>query len=390
MHERLRLIAASCVLIVLGASSIGAADCEELSTNIRASNGQILPQGQAELRYLASLSTQGHHGILSGQWVSGPAGWAKAFDLFADGLYQKTGKHVGLLGSDYFGKEGATDAQNQRLDEILIGQFKAGGLVTLTWSADNPWYPGHVGTYCKKAPGPCVPGKLNDLTRPETAAGATFKSELDVLADDLARLQAAGVIVLFRPFHEMNGNWFWWGAQTTQSPAPSEFAELWRYTYHYLTETKKLNNLLWVYSPGNSETQLQLYPKWNGLKQPATYYYPGGEYVDVTGIDVYADRLDRPDTGPNGSHYSIPTYAQMIALGKPFGLTEFGPGSADLKSFDFDAVLHAAADNYPKVGFFMAWQDNPSKDKYLSIVNNPGPERLMNDSLIITREKVHY
>jgi mannan endo-1,4-beta-mannosidase len=390
MHERLRVLAASCIIFALGASSIGTALCEELSTNIKAANSQILPQGQAELHYLAALSTQNHHAILSGQWASGPVGWPKAFDLFVEGIYQKTGKHVALLGSDYFAKEGATDAQNQRLDEILIAHWKAGGLVTLTWSADNPWYPGHVGTYCKKAPGPCVPGNLTDLTRPDTAAGASFKSELDVLADDLTRLQAAGVIVLFRPFHEMNGNWFWWGVQTAQSPTPSEFATLWKYTYHYLTETKKLNNLLWVFSPGNSETKLEFYPKWNGIKQPAPYYYPGGEYVDVTGVDVYDDRLDRPDNSPDGSRSSIPAYSQMIALGKPFGLAEFGPGSADRKSFDFDAMIHTIAENYPKVGFFMAWQDNPAKDKYLSIVNNPEPERLMNDALVITREQVHY
>jgi len=389
--DRNRLVLAG--IWVLGGLYLSSTDrmlAEEISPTVKAANPHILPQGQAVLRYIASVGVETQRGIVSGQWVSPPASWPDAYKLFVESLAKTTGKSVALLGSDYFGPANATAEQNRQLDEILIGQWKAGGLVTLTWDADNPWYEGHVGVYCHNAPKPCVPGNLMDLTRPDTAAGARFKLEMDSLAEDLERLQAAGVIVLFRPFHEMNGSWFWWGARAENSPTQAEFAQLWKYTYKYLTEDKKLNNLLWVFSPNNSETQLTLYPSWHGIVQAAPYYYPGAGYVDITGVDLYDDRLTQPDNKPKQSDHSIPTYSQMVAFGKPFGLAEFGPGNPQGKVFDFDAMAHELARDYPKVTFFMAWQDDPAAHKYFSIINNPAPQSLMDDPLIITRDKVHY
>ena len=68
--------------------------------------------------------------------------------------------------------------------------------------------------------------------------------ELDILAAGLGELQDAGVVVLWRPFHEVNGDWFWWGGKK-----PETFIRVWRHMFDYFTKTKKLNNLLWVYGP---------------------------------------------------------------------------------------------------------------------------------------------
>ena len=116
-------------------------------------------------------------------------------------------------------------------------------------------------------------------------AGHYFAAELDLMASHLQTLQSAGVIVLFRPFHEMNGGWFWWGAQSDTSPSVAEFVELWRYVHDYVVKQKQLTNILWVYSPENSETVNVNYP-W-GLLKPTAFFYPGDSYVDVIGIDYY-------------------------------------------------------------------------------------------------------
>ena len=371
---------------------VGSAPVVEVRAGGRASNPHILPKGAAVLRYLASLSEGGNHGIVSGQWFNGPGAWPNAHELFVEDLYKTTGKEPALLGSDYFVASNGDAELNRRLDEILIDQWKAGGLVTLTWSAKNPWYQPHDdgGGFCSNVPGPCVPGQLADLVRPETPVGANFKSEMDALAEHLQTLQSAGVVVLFRPFHEMNGNWFWWGVQTAAFPSQTEFVDLWRYTYRYMTEEKKLNNLLWVFSPQNAQTHLAVFPKWKGVEQSPTYYYPGADYVDVTGIDIYVDRLTPPDGLPDAASHSIPGYSAMVALGKPFGLAEFGPLAAEARAFDFDAALHEVVKDYPRAVYFMAWSDNPAGHKYHAIVSNPAPEKLMNDPLIITRDKVHY
>jgi len=88
--------------------------------------------------------------------------------------------------------------------------------------------------------------------------------DIDNIAQPLLEIQAAGIPVLFRPLHEASGGWFWWGAS-----GPESFKELWILLYDKLTNEYGLNNLIWV---------------WNG--QDAGWY-PGDEYVDIMGEDIY-------------------------------------------------------------------------------------------------------
>lgn len=78
-------------------------------------------------------------------------------------------------------------------------------------------------------------------------------------------MQEAGVPVLWRPLHEASGGWFWWGAE-----GADVYKQLYILLYDTLTNTYGLNNLIWL---------------WNG--QDAEWY-PGDEYVDIVGIDIYA------------------------------------------------------------------------------------------------------
>lgn len=79
--------------------------------------------------------------------------------------------------------------------------------------------------------------------------------------------------ILFRPFHELTGDWFWWG---TANASPGEFIELWRFTINYLRVTKKLHNLLVVYSTADYYSEADLLER-----------YPGDDYVDIMGFDRY-------------------------------------------------------------------------------------------------------
>ncbi len=73
--------------------------------------------------------------------------------------------------------------------------------------------------------------------------------------------------VLWRPFHEINGNWFWYGKQ-----GPEIFKRLWSTMYNYFVNERKLNNLIWVLCfSGNPEAE----------------WYPGKKYVDIAGADTY-------------------------------------------------------------------------------------------------------
>lgn len=91
-----------------------------------------------------------------------------------------------------------------------------------------------------------------------------FYHDMDVIAKELKRFEEADVPILWRPFHESDGTWFWWGAK-----GPEVARELYKLMYEYYTKVHHINNLLWV---------------WNcRLKEG----YPGDEYVDVISVDIY-------------------------------------------------------------------------------------------------------
>lgn len=92
-----------------------------------------------------------------------------------------------------------------------------------------------------------------------------FFHDLDRIALQLQRFRAENIPVLWRPLHEAEGDWFWWG-----SKGPEVAKELYKLLFHYYVDEKHLDNLLWVWSA----------PAYNG--------YPGDEYVDVIGWDIYA------------------------------------------------------------------------------------------------------
>ncbi len=99
-----------------------------------------------------------------------------------------------------------------------------------------------------------------------------FYSDMDVIATQLKRFMDADIPVLWRPFHESDGTWFWWGAK-----GPEVAGELYKLMYDYYTNIHHLNNLLWV---------------WNC---PLEQGYPGDDYVDIASADVYLTEYMRTD-----------------------------------------------------------------------------------------------
>jgi mannan endo-1,4-beta-mannosidase len=97
--------------------------------------------------------------------------------------------------------------------------------------------------------------------------------EMAAAADKLQILEDSDIPVLWRPLHEIDGGWFWW----TDKETPENTARLWRMMYEYLTYTRKLDNLIWVYSAGVG----------NKTAEYRSRFYPGNEYVDISGIDIY-------------------------------------------------------------------------------------------------------
>ena len=121
------------------------------------------------------------------------------------------------------------------------------------------------------------------------------------LQAELKLLQDAHVPVLWRPLHEANGRWFWWGAH-----GPEPCKKLWRLMFDRFTSRHNLTNLIWVFSPGASTDLAD--------------WYPGDEYVDIIGQDHY------PMDGNNGPAKDV--FDELVAFGrgnKLVALSENGP-----------------------------------------------------------------
>lgn len=94
-------------------------------------------------------------------------------------------------------------------------------------------------------------------------------AKFDLMATELKKLRDAGVPVIWRPFHECGGTWFWW---SRHGPAP--FIEAYRLMFDRYTQLHGLTNLIWVFNPVDSGTTMQ-------------NWYPGDNYVDMISLDVY-------------------------------------------------------------------------------------------------------
>jgi mannan endo-1,4-beta-mannosidase len=216
----------------------------------------------------------------------------------------------------------------QRLTE----HWNRGGLVTLSWHADNPWVRGYESRWNSVT----NKRKINLLSllgsAPRSTAKTSYRAELYAIGNALLQLKNNNVQVLWRPFHEMNGNWFWWGInefKPTPSNAP-QYVELWKDMYRYLNDTLQLNNLIWVYSPNKTFAG----------SGSVTAAFPGAAYVDLVGEDAYdAEAL-------------VPDMAALQTLGKPLVLAETGPDETHRGQFDQNKVI----DNLRgKVGYFLQW-----------------------------------
>lgn len=143
-----------------------------------------------------------------------------------------------------------------------------------------------------------------------------FRAYLDFIADYAG--QANGPI-LFRPFHENTGSWFWWGKAFCDAET---YKSVYKYTVEYLRDEKDIHNLLYLYGPGAEASTLEEYEE----------RYPGDEYVDLVGFDTYDND---PVTDEEGYTFQD-TFDKLVRLtdefakehGKLFAVTETGVASA--------------------------------------------------------------
>ncbi|MEJ5945995.1 glycosyl hydrolase [Pseudokineococcus basanitobsidens] len=214
------------------------------------------------LQYLRSISGTS---IVSGQHNKEPASDPGRYTAQVKGV---TGQYPGLWGGDLMFT--ATDAgDRQRVVDQARTEWANGSLVTLAWHACPPTGP----STCAFEGG--VKSRISDADYLQVVTGGTrlnqvWRQRMAEVVPYLQQLRDAGVPVLFRPFHEMNESWNWWGGR----PGANGSSKIYQQMKDYF-DSRGLTNLIWV---------------WNVQDNPDgdwAAYYPGDSYVDVASLDVW-------------------------------------------------------------------------------------------------------
>ncbi len=187
--------------------------------------------------------------------------------------------------------------RNETEQSIAWAQ-QTGGIVTMSWHWNAPanlinqpgkeWWRGFY-TYATTFD---LPGAL---ANPSSSDYQLLLRDIDAIAVELQKFEDADVPVIWRPLHEAQGGWFWWGDH-----GPDAFKQLWNLTYDRLTNHHGLHNLIWEFTSSAAEG--------NHLD-----WYPGDNVVDMVGLDIYTD----PSSSMSGQWYDILEHydgRKMIAL----------------------------------------------------------------------------
>lgn len=225
-------------------------------------NPNALPCVHRMLAYLGELSGKG---ILTGQHT-------KTRDMEEFHHIEKiTGKQPALVGFEllsYSPNINYMDTDAECMEEVAgnYGTLRQAwewaaqkGVITFCWHWFSP-LGGRAKSFYTKETDFDASRAVIDGT-PENKA---LLADMDVVAGLLRPFCEAGIPILWRPFHEGDGDWFWWGAK-----GPETLIKLWRMMYHRYTEVHQLNNLIWV---------------WNS---PVPACYPGDDTVDIISRDLY-------------------------------------------------------------------------------------------------------
>jgi hypothetical protein len=249
-----------------------------------------------------------------------------------DYVFDTTGKYPAIWGTDLINRKG--DDNNFT---FITNAWKRGAIPTVMWH----WGAPTLGDGYEQSKSTIDVNKCFQAGTPEHDA---FWVDLKSRADFLTRIRDAHVPVLWRPYHECSGGWFWW-----DKSGPELFIRLWKTMYDYFTKDRGLNNLIWVL--GFCGT-------------PKATYYPGPGTHDIIGGDTY---------GKNGPYASLFESVKKIGgTNLPITLHECGtpPDPSQCQS------------QHAMWSWFMVW------DSFIEGVDKTLLKSVYNNDLTLTLDKL--
>lgn len=240
------------------------------------SNPAAAPACRRLMRVLRSLRGKG---ILAGQHINGSDADVELIEGLSGRLPAVVGFDMMAFSSACFPQTRTPACVNEvancmgNIERALYWGRDRGALVTLSWHWFSPTDGWDKSFYTQN-----TNFDLKSALETKDHRYELLLKDIDMVAEQLKRLQDADIPVLWRPLHEADGRWFWWGAC-----GPESYIALYRLMYDRMTHHHRLNNLIWV---------------WNA---PEDGWFPGHDVVDIIAADVYAPQAN---TGAIALEYS--------------------------------------------------------------------------------------
>ncbi len=336
-------------------------------------NGDQSPMNENLVNPNADTKAEVVYDYLRGIWgqamLSGQQDltWRDSINM-AERVFNDTGKYPAILGYDYMNYTGS-GGEGLAQTEEAIAWWNAGGLVTFAWHWRDPSNVTEAFYSATTSNNPktdfVIPlntaGEL-DTTHPHYAG---IIADIDIIADELQKLEDEGVPVLWRPLHEASGGWFWWG-QTRSDSFPAAYAQvvMWRVLYDRLTNVHGLNNLIWV---------------WNGQ---SAVWYPGDDYVDIVSQDIYDGAQNyESQAATYNAVLKYPQQSKLVALSENSNIP-------DPDAMQADGAWWL---------YFVVWNDSDTAEGQTHVNNfwtgeyyntNAHKNHVYNHDLVITRDEL--
>lgn len=303
------------------------------------------PETKALYHNLSKLSRK--H-ILFGHQHATEYGHGWSGDANRSDVKSVSGSHPAVIGVDFSGLSGRPPEMIERTKTALRKQiadtYDRGGVTTVAWHFANPVTP-KTGFYWKDSVS--APAVANLI--PGGSHHEQYKAILKTVGELAGSVKGADgklVPMLFRPYHELDGGWFWWGKPHCSR---QDFTALWRFTVTYLRDSLQVHNFIYTFSPDCLfRTEAQYLDR-----------YPGNEWVDMVGVDNYADfgRDGKYNVAAGIAKLKIVSdYAEKAS--KLAAFTETGLESIPDTTWWTNTLLKALKAEKLKLAYVLVWRND--------------------------------
>jgi mannan endo-1,4-beta-mannosidase len=257
-----------------------------------------------------------------------------------------TGSHPAVIGVDFSGFSGrppeAIARAKEEVRQIVVDTYNRGGVTTAAWHFSNPVAKGGfywVDSLSLPAVKYIIPGGK---------AHEQYKQILRGIGEWAHSVKGADgqlAPVIFRPFHEFDGGWFWWGKPYTSR---EEFISLWLFTVTYLRDSLQVHNFIYAFSPDN---------KFNS-EEEFLERYPGDAWVDMVGMDNYGD-MGRDRYAPDTAAHKLKIVADYAKKAKKLAaFTETGLESIPDTTWWTNTLLGTMRKHPMRLSYVLVWRND--------------------------------